>query len=83
MWKVANVTSIFKKENKQLVKKYRLISLILICGEISEKLIVKMRCDDPASKLHGLVALNTDTAESVANISPGLVLAYINDLEKT
>ena len=39
MWKLANVTPIFKKENKQLVKNYRPISLLPICGKILEKLI--------------------------------------------
>ena len=39
MWKLANVTPIFKKEVKQLVKNYRPISLLPICGKILEKLI--------------------------------------------
>ena len=39
MWKLANVTPIFKKEDKQLVKNYRPISLLPICGKIMEKLI--------------------------------------------
>ena len=39
MWKLANVTPIFKKEDKQLVKNYRLISLLPICGKMFEKLI--------------------------------------------
>ena len=39
MWKLANVTPIFKKEDKQLVKNYRPISLLPICGKILEKLI--------------------------------------------
>ena len=39
MWKVADVTPIFKKEDKQLVKNYRPISLLPICGKIFEKLI--------------------------------------------
>ena len=39
MWKVADVTLIFKKEDKQLVKNYRPISLLPICGKIFEKLI--------------------------------------------
>ena len=39
MWKLANVTPIYKKEDKQLVKNYRPISLLPICGKIFEKLI--------------------------------------------
>ena len=39
MWKLANVTPIFKKDDKQLVKKYRPISLLPICGKLFEKII--------------------------------------------
>ena len=39
IWKLANVTPVYKKENKQLVKNYRPISLLPICGKILEKLI--------------------------------------------
>ena len=39
MWKLANVTPIFKKENKQLVKNYRPLSLFPICGKLFEKII--------------------------------------------
>ena len=38
-WKLANVTPIFKKGDKQGVKKYRPISLLPICGKIFEKII--------------------------------------------
>ena len=37
IWKVANVTPIFKKDDKQQVKNYRPISLLPICGKIFEK----------------------------------------------
>ena len=36
-WKLANVTPIHKKDDKQLVKNYRPISLLPICGKIFEK----------------------------------------------
>ena len=39
MWKLANVTPIFKKGVKQLIKNYRPISLLPICGKIFEKII--------------------------------------------
>ena len=39
MWKLANVTPIFKKGNKQLIKNYRPISLLPICGKMFEKII--------------------------------------------
>ena len=39
MWKLANVTPIFKKDDKQLVKNYRPISLLPICGKLFEKMI--------------------------------------------
>ena len=39
MWKLANVTPILKKGDKQLIKNYRPISLLPICGKILEKII--------------------------------------------
>ena len=36
-WKLANVTPIFKKGDKQQIKYYRPISLLPICGKIFEK----------------------------------------------
>ena len=38
-WKKANVVPTYKKNNKQLVKNYRPISLLPICGKIFEYLI--------------------------------------------
>ena len=37
-WKLANVTPIVKKGDKQLIKNYRPISLLPICGKILKKL---------------------------------------------
>ena len=39
LWKLANVTPLHKKNDKQLIKNYRPISLIPICGKILEKII--------------------------------------------
>ena len=38
-WKLANVTPIHKKNDKQLIKNYRPISLLPICGKLFEKII--------------------------------------------
>ena len=39
LWKRANVLPIHKKQSRQLIKTYRLISILPICGKIFEKLI--------------------------------------------
>ena len=39
MWKLANVSPIFKKGDKQSIKNYRPISLLPICGKMFEKII--------------------------------------------
>ena len=35
-WKKANIVPVHKKEDKQIVKDYRPVSLLPICGEIFE-----------------------------------------------
>ena len=39
LWKIANVTPVFKKDDKQLLQNYRPISHLPICGKIFEKII--------------------------------------------
>ena len=39
IWKLANIIPIHKKGDKQLIKNYRPISLIPICGKIFEKIV--------------------------------------------
>ena len=39
IWKLANVTPVHKKGDKQLIKNYRPISLLPICGKMFEKII--------------------------------------------
>ena len=38
-WKYANVQPIHKKENRQIIRNYRPISLLPICGKIFEKIV--------------------------------------------
>ena len=45
MWKLANVIPIFKKGDKQLIKNYRPISLLPICGKVFEKIIFNNLCN--------------------------------------
>ena len=44
MWELANVAPILKKSDKQLIKTYRPISLLPICGKILEKIIFNNLC---------------------------------------
>ena len=39
LWKLANVTPVYKKSDKQIVKNYRPISLLPLCGKIFEKIV--------------------------------------------
>ena len=39
LWKLANVTPVYKKGDKQLIKNYRPISLLPICSKLFEKII--------------------------------------------
>ena len=39
LWKYANVQSVHRKENRQIISNYRPISLLPICGKILEKIV--------------------------------------------
>ena len=39
LWKLANVTPVYKKNDKQTVKNYRPISLLPLCGKLFEKIV--------------------------------------------
>ena len=39
MWKLGNVTQIFKRGDKKLIKNYRPINLLPICGKLFEEII--------------------------------------------
>ena len=42
IWKLSNVTPIFKKGDKQLIGNYRPTSLLPLCGKIFEKIIINI-----------------------------------------
>ena len=45
MWKLINLKPIYKKGDKQLIKNYRPISLLPICGKMFEKIILNNLCN--------------------------------------
>ena len=63
IWKLANVTPIHKKENKQLIKNYRPISLLPICGKILEKIIF--------NNLYSYLNLNDLLTKNQSGFRPG------------
>ena len=63
MWKLANVTPIFKKGDKQLIKNYRPISLLPICGKLLEKIIF--------NKLYNYFHLNGLITKNQSGFRPG------------
>ena len=63
LWKVADVTPIFKKEDKQLIKNYRPISLLPICGKIFEKLVF--------NKLYSYLSANNLITKNQSGFIPG------------
>ena len=63
MWKLANVTPIYKKGDKQLVTNYRPISLLPICGKFFEKIIF--------NNLHGYLNENNLLTKNQSGFRPG------------
>ena len=63
LWKLANVSPIFKKGDKQLIKNYRPISLLPICGKIFEKLIF--------SHLYSYLHTNNLITQNQSGFRPG------------
>ena len=63
MWKLANVTLIFKKGDKQLIKNYRPISLLPICGKILKKVIF--------NNLHRHLTTNLLIIKNQSGFQPG------------
>jgi len=79
MWKLANVTPIFKKGDKQLIKNYRPISLLPICGKILEKIIF----NNLYSYLHG----NNLITKNQSGFRPGdsttnQLLYFVDEIHK-
>ena len=62
-WKLVNVTPIFKKSDKQLIKNYRPISLLPIFGKFLEKLIF--------NKLYSYLQLNDLITKNQSGFRPG------------
>ena len=79
MWKLANVTPIFKKGDKQLVKNYRPISLLPICSKLFEKLIF--------NSLYGYLRANGLITNNQSGFRPGDSTTYqllflLNEIHK-
>ena len=63
MWKIANATPILKKDDKQLIKNYRPISLLPIRGKILEKTIF--------NHLYSYLTANRLITKNQSGIRPG------------
>jgi len=78
-WKIANVTPVFKKGNKQLINNYRPISLLPICGKLLEKLIF--------SELYCYLNNNNLITKNQSGFRPGdsttnQLIYLINEIQK-
>ena len=79
MWRLANVTPIFKKGDKQLIKTYRPISLLPICGKIFDKIVF--------NNLHNYLTINNHLSKNQSGFRPGdsitnLLLYLVNEIHE-
>ncbi|MEO1917916.1 MAG: reverse transcriptase family protein, partial [Candidatus Thioglobus sp.] len=79
LWKLANVTPIFKKGDKQLIKNYRPISLLPICGKIFEKIVF--------NNLYSYLNVNNLITKNQSGFRPGdsttnQLLYLVNEIHK-
>ena len=79
MWKLINVIPIFKKGDKQLIKNYRLISLLPICGQNFEEIIF--------NNLYNYLNTNNLITKNQSDFCPGdsttsQLLYLVNEIHK-
>ena len=74
MLKLANVTPIFKNEDKHSVKNYRPISFLPICGKILEKLIL--------NSLYLYMSLNNQSCFCPGDSCPNQLLFLVDEIRK-
>ena len=79
LWKLANVTPIFKNSDKQLIKNYRPISLLPICGKMFEKIIF--------NNLYNYLNANNLITKNQSGFRPGdstsnQLLYLVNEIHK-
>ena len=79
LWKIANVIPVFKKGDKQLIKNYRPISLLPICGKIFEKIIF--------NQLYSYFHTNNLITKNQSGFQPGdsttnQLLYFIDEIHK-
>ena len=79
LWKLANITPIFKKGDKRWIKNYRPISLLPICGKIFEKIIF--------NNLYSYLNANNLITKNQSGFRPGdsttnQLLYLVNEIHK-
>ena len=79
IWKLANVTPIFKKGDKQLIKNYRPISLLPICGKILENIIFNQL--NTYLHTNNLITKNQSVVESPGR-KPNQLLFLIDEIHQ-